>query len=1202
MRLPRSFDAIAQDATLIKSGPKTGRYRVERRLGEGAFGEVYEVEDLQDGGHLALKLLRRSSPEALFRFKKEFRSLSDITHPNLVRLHELVSEEAQWFFTMELVRGETFDVYLRRDPAHLREAFRQLAEGLSALHRAGKLHRDLKPSNVLIEKGGRVVILDFGLVKELSDKKSTIFAGTPSYMSPEQCGQRPVSEASDWYTVGVMLYFVLSGTLPHSGSIAQLLQEKQKERPVPVKERVADAPEDLAALCDRLLNIAPEARPGADEIRLCLGKVSAPSVPIEEIPLFGRETELQHLQDLFDEMLEGETRLAYVTGRAGFGKTALVKAFLSRAQLNAQTLIIKGRCYEREAVRYKVFDSLVDALTTHLASLPRLSVEQLLPRDVTLLSRVFPSLGRVKAIDEAPQPRTQIKDGREQRRRAFDALAELLSRIADRRPLILFVDDLQWGDRDSGSILAHLLARPAPPAVLMIFCHRAEGADASPFSLERLRAILGPRRDTLRVISAKPMSSEALASMTAFLVGEPEPSAGSRKLAEEAEGRPLFVRELARFKAERAADEAVNLREALLKRIGVLSERERDILNIIAVAGGPVELSVLGRALGSPGQVRAQVSALSGRRFVITFETMVEIDHDRVREIALEAVTDALKISIHRRLAEALEAEGADPEQISHHLRDAGEHERAAEFALSAASSAVEGLAFRRAAHLYRAALDMGRFQGETLRETQVALGDALTSAGLGAEGAKLYSMAARSADPATRISLEHRAMEQLLFTGRVNKGLRMLERVSEQVGIVYPRTTKQAIALLMAQRALIALSSKSFKEKQSAPSELLLKIDTCWTAVSSLLAIEPIRAIYYHALGLRLARKAGDKNRYLRSLAAEGAVVGLEGTASSARAIDLLERACGMIDETCPPTTKGFVLFAYGTMLQQLGRFQESEARFDETRRILQEECTGVAYPSGILETFSLRNLFYLGEIRELQARAQLLRRDFFERGDFFAEAQLCTDVYHLALLSDDNPVEAEAEITTALERFGDDEGFQVQHVQSLKAQAEIRLYKGESKGAFDGLAERWDLIKPLAARGFQHIRILVFHLRARCALAAQKISDAESSAEIIEREATQWGAGLAALIRAGVLAASGESSEEIVKRLQIAERLLTESDQSLYASAAAWWRGRYAGDEATVQRALRSMAERGIAKPEGMLNLLAPGFSKDMLEVTSD
>src|SRR6267378_3829543 len=308
----------------------TERFKIHRRLGSGGMGVVYEAHDRQMNKTVALKTLTRAEPTHIYRFKREFRALADVTHPNLVSLYEFMSDGKFWFFTMELVKGTNFLEYVRPgakvrshsasksstlltdipdvnspldyeadtrdlseaqptwesesdqphasspdwsdiplDEERLRSAFRQLAQGVHGLHETGKLHRDIKPSNVLVTKEGRVVILDFGLVADVEPEglhDSITLAGTPDYMSPEQGAQLPISRASDWYSIGVMLYQALTGRLPFTGKYFEVMMNKQNFDPPAPSELVHNCPEDLNELCVRLLARKPEDRPTGNEI------------------------------------------------------------------------------------------------------------------------------------------------------------------------------------------------------------------------------------------------------------------------------------------------------------------------------------------------------------------------------------------------------------------------------------------------------------------------------------------------------------------------------------------------------------------------------------------------------------------------------------------------------------------------------------------------------------------------------------------------------------------------------------------------------------------------------------------------------------------------------------------------------------------------------------------------------------------------
>src|ERR1700730_2954777 len=204
------------------------------------------------------------------------------------------------------------------DESRLRSGLRQLAEGVNRLHELGKLHRDIKPSNVLVTEEGRVVLLDFGLVEDIDpDLHETLLAGTPDYMSPEQGAQMAISKASDWYSVGVILYQALTGRLPFRGRFFEVMMRKQTRDPIQPREISREVPRDLNELCMKLLRRDPEARPTGREVLRTLGARMTGALAASFVlttggsSFIGRERLLAELHDAFSATREGEAVAVY---------------------------------------------------------------------------------------------------------------------------------------------------------------------------------------------------------------------------------------------------------------------------------------------------------------------------------------------------------------------------------------------------------------------------------------------------------------------------------------------------------------------------------------------------------------------------------------------------------------------------------------------------------------------------------------------------------------------------------------------------------------------------------------------------------------------------------------------------------------------------------------------------------------------------
>ncbi|MBZ0237476.1 MAG: serine/threonine protein kinase, partial [Deltaproteobacteria bacterium] len=235
----------------------SGRFELRRRLGAGGMGIVYEAFDRERNALVALKTIHARDAASLLRFKHEFRALAHIAHPHLVALHELFAGDDGWYFTMELLDGVALDAYAT-DDTRLRTALAQLAQGVHALHQAGRLHCDLKPTNMLVTAEPRAVLVDFGVIAEIGNARTrsidddAFVVGTPPYMAPEQA-RGEITPASDWYAFGGVLFQLLTGTVPFRGSARGILVDKNRLDAPAVRSLAPGAPADLAQLADALL-------------------------------------------------------------------------------------------------------------------------------------------------------------------------------------------------------------------------------------------------------------------------------------------------------------------------------------------------------------------------------------------------------------------------------------------------------------------------------------------------------------------------------------------------------------------------------------------------------------------------------------------------------------------------------------------------------------------------------------------------------------------------------------------------------------------------------------------------------------------------------------------------------------------------------------------------------------------------------------
>jgi serine/threonine-protein kinase len=247
-----------------------GRYRIIRKLGAGGMANVYLAEDQELGRRVAIKILddRHAADDSFIeRFRREAKNAAGLSHPNIVSIYDRGEAEGTYYIAMEYLAGRSLkELILSRGPTPIRIAIDYTRQTLAAIgfaHRHGIVHRDIKPHNVVVDSDGRLKVTDFGIARSGASQMTEVgsIIGTAQYLSPEQARGAPVDQRSDVYSVGIVLYEMLTGKVPFTGDTPlEIAMKHLSEVPVPPSEIRDDVPDDLDLIVLRALAKDPEDR------------------------------------------------------------------------------------------------------------------------------------------------------------------------------------------------------------------------------------------------------------------------------------------------------------------------------------------------------------------------------------------------------------------------------------------------------------------------------------------------------------------------------------------------------------------------------------------------------------------------------------------------------------------------------------------------------------------------------------------------------------------------------------------------------------------------------------------------------------------------------------------------------------------------------------------------------------------------------
>ncbi len=766
-----------------------GRYEILGELGAGSAAVVYRAVDRERRDEVALKLLRPrglGDPESfLAAFHHEFRLLTRLSHPHLVRVHDFGltrlpdgSGEAPWY-TMDLVRGLPADEALGPAPdwRRLARVADAVADALGMLHARGLVHRDVTCGNILVgEDPGSdpppVWLMDLGLASRVREETGETLRGTPATVAPETLRAGTVDGRADLYSLGCVLYRLATGQDPFVGRDPwEILRGHVATPPVPPRELNPDVPPSLEELILSLLEKDPARRPPtAEAVRERLadlaGRTPGRGAPLSRAlaPSFaGREREMDVFAQALGELDRGRGEVLLLAGVPGSGRSRLLAEMRLAARLEG-----------RPATRVGTLD---------VPPRPFGAVDDLVAR----LSRERDPSGGAGGAGNGIQ-------------RRIDSLAGLLAG----GPSAVLVDDADRLDGPSREVLAGLAARAREGLVplLLVLAFRTAPGEEDPLA-ERLLAGGPARRVELR-----PLEPAAVGRVAASMLGRPDlPPAWANALAEASGGLPGRLVEIVRalVRAGRVGPGAplpgdprealAGLGETAASRAARLAAEwdrlgpaARAVLAALGVAGGePVPVADVGRleprAGTSPEAVGELVEAGLARRIVEPGRPVrLSLAVPSLAPAILERVPAAERRALHRRMADLLAGDPEAAETRAFHLEAAGERERALDLRIEAADRALAQGIPREAARIADDALAALPGEGSAHREAALrriraqALADAAAHGEAEAEFRRALAAAEAAGDSLDRASCLGALGAFLGSRGRAGEALWSLE------------------------------------------------------------------------------------------------------------------------------------------------------------------------------------------------------------------------------------------------------------------------------------------------------------------------------------------------------------------------------------------------------------------------------------------
>ncbi|MCI0486359.1 MAG: protein kinase [Blastocatellia bacterium] len=767
--------ANQQTQALLVPLPSTfadGRYELRRLIGQGGQKQVFLAWDTRLSRDVAISLLKieRLDSNSITRLWREARMMGRLgDHPHIVTLHDVGEEAGRPYIVSQYIEGGSVGDLLKRSEKHrlpIEEATQiaeQVCQALAYAHSLGVVHRDLKPGNVWLTQEGKAMLGDFGLAIGLDLSRITmegVIIGTALYLSPEQILGHEAGPRSDLYSLGVMLYEMVTGRTPFVGDqLVTIISQHISAAPVAPSFQNPEIPESLEKLILQLLAKAPDDRPeSAAAVAQMLTAISTYTSESSGRPaqqdfrslarlaggvFVGREQEISALQEGLNDAIAGQARLFMLIGDPGSGKTRTTEQLAIYARLRKAEVLV-GRCYEGEGA--PAFWPWVQIIRTYAQERSPESLFSVMSLCASEIARVVPEVGS-KLPDLPPPPALEPAQARF---RLFDSITAFLKNAARARPLVLILEDLHWADTPS-LLLLQFLAREIRDSRLLVIGTFRDIELRRHHPLARTLAELSRQNIGKRII-LRGLTEPDVARFIEVTAGIEPAEEIVMAVYKETEGNPFFVKEIVRLMVseghlERLVDPASlniripeSVREVVGRRLDRLSEEAYRILTIASVLGREFGLDDLGplHDFSSERLIEHLEEAEAARVIneIPKAPGRYRFSHLLICETLYDGISTARRAHLHQRIAQTLESLHADSldlhlAEIAFHYFQAapgGDADKAISYAVRAAERATRLLAYEEAAGHYERALkvlELSRGSDENRCELLLAQGEA---------------------------------------------------------------------------------------------------------------------------------------------------------------------------------------------------------------------------------------------------------------------------------------------------------------------------------------------------------------------------------------------------------------------------------------------------------------------------------------------